>query len=191
MAALLKALPASMERLQWSAERLSAERTSRLRTLIGDAQTHAPWHRERLRDVNPSTISEEELAETVPVMTKAEMMDNFEDVLTDRRLTREKVEHHLDSLQGDAYLLDEYHVVATGGSSGRRSVLVWDWDGWTECFLSLGRRSLARLLRHHDRERHGGPERTKGLTHVGGHPPDVLQPADRHASGSGAAAAAD
>ena len=31
----------------------------------------------------------------LPVMTKTDMMDNFDDVVTDRRLTRDLVERHI------------------------------------------------------------------------------------------------
>ena len=68
----------------------------------------------------------------LPVMSKTDLMAHFDDILTNRRLTLARAEDHLDSLgDGDAYLDDRYHVVASGGSSGRRGVFVWDWDGWT------------------------------------------------------------
>ncbi len=51
-------------------------------------------------------------------MTKDDLMEHFDEVVTDRRLTRDVVEAHLAALSTDAYLLDEYHVCASGGSSG-------------------------------------------------------------------------
>jgi len=44
--------------------------------------------------------------ETLPVMTKTDLMDHFDDIVTDRRITRELCERHLEGLKGDAYLLD-------------------------------------------------------------------------------------
>ncbi|MGH2398837.1 MAG: phenylacetate--CoA ligase family protein [bacterium] len=35
--------------------------------------------------------------------------------------------------------MDEYHVFASGGSSGRRGVFVWDWNGWLWFQLTLVR----------------------------------------------------
>ena len=42
-------------------------------------------------------------------------------------------------LRGDAYLLDEFHVVASGGSSGQRGVFVYGWDAWATCYSSIAR----------------------------------------------------
>jgi phenylacetate-CoA ligase len=41
-------------------------------------------------------------------------------------------EAHLERVASDgpAYLLGEYQVVTTGGSSGRRGVFMWDFEGW-------------------------------------------------------------
>ena len=58
--------------------------------------------------------------ERLPVMTKADLMDNFDDIVTDARLSRDLCEDHLE--RADEYLLDEFHVVASGGSSGQRGV---------------------------------------------------------------------
>src|SRR4029453_14111318 len=45
----------------------------------------------------------------------------------------------LETLRDDAYLLDEFHVFASGGSSGRRRVFVGDWEGWKLYTLTLVR----------------------------------------------------
>ena len=72
-------------------------------------------------------------------MTKSDLMDNFDDIVTDRRLTLDVCERHVDALHADAYLLDEFHVVASGGSSGRRGVFVYGWDAWALCYSSITR----------------------------------------------------
>ena len=75
--------------------------------------------------------------ENLPVMTKSDLMDNFDDIVTDRRLDRAVCENHLEHLDGDAYLFDEFHVVASGGSSGQRGVFVFGWEAWAVCYLSV------------------------------------------------------
>ena len=72
-------------------------------------------------------------------MTKSDLMDNFDDIVTDRRLGRAVCESHLERLVGDAYLFDEFHVVASGGSSGQRGVFVYGWEAWAICYLSVVR----------------------------------------------------
>ena len=68
-------------------------------------------------------------------MTKDDLMGNFDAISTDSRVTLEVVETHLAGLRSDAYLFDRYHVIASGGSSGRRAVAVHDWDAWTEGYI--------------------------------------------------------
>ena len=88
--------------------------------------------------IDPGALSEADIA-SLPVMTKTDLMGNFDDIVTDRRLTRELCERHLGELAGDAYLLGEYHVVASGGSSGQRGVFVYGWDAWAICWASMVR----------------------------------------------------
>src|SRR4029450_9303050 len=75
----------------------------------------------------------------IPVMTKDDLMEHFDEVVTDRRRTRDVVEAHLAALSTDAYLLDEYHVCASGGSSGRRGAVGCDFEGWVTAWWSLVR----------------------------------------------------
>src|SRR5262245_19527 len=112
-------LPAHLERLDWPVERLRAERETRLRMLVGIARERSPWHRARLDHLDPNDLRESDLAR-IPPMTKTDLMANFDQIVTDPRLTLELVEKHLAGLTGDAYLLDRYHAVASGGSSGQR-----------------------------------------------------------------------
>ena len=45
----------------------------------------------------------------------------------------------LSKAPGDAYLLGDYHVVASGGSSGQRGVFLYGWDAWAICWASMVR----------------------------------------------------
>jgi phenylacetate-coenzyme A ligase PaaK-like adenylate-forming protein len=135
---LAKLLPEYIERTRWPAERLRDERERQLRSLIRIAKEHSPWHAARLAHVDADRVTEADLP-SIPPMTKQDMMDNFDAILTDRRLTRAAVEAHLDTLTEDAYLLDEYHAIASGGSSGLRGVFVVGWDAWITANLSFVR----------------------------------------------------
>jgi phenylacetate-CoA ligase len=129
-------LPGYAGRIDWPADRLRQERQRALRRLLVTAAERSPWHRERLAGIDVAGLSGEDVA-ALPVMTKADLMDNFDAVVTDRRLTRELCEHHLQQAVGGAYLLGEYQVVASGGSSGRRGVFVYGWDAWAICWASM------------------------------------------------------
>jgi phenylacetate-coenzyme A ligase PaaK-like adenylate-forming protein len=142
---LLEQLPEHLERVRWSAERLNEERTKRLRELVATAKAHSPWHRERLADVDEHALDETTLVE-LPTMDKAQMMENFDRIVTDRRVTLAAANEHIASLHDDAYFLGDLHAVASGGSSGLRGVFVWDWEGWAAVRLVALRQQLADRL---------------------------------------------
>ena len=75
------------------------------------------------------------------------MMAGFDDVLTDRRLSRRLVEQHLaGSLHEPGLLLDEYVCLISGGSSGLRGVFVQTLGEYTDFVASLVRPGYARAL---------------------------------------------
>ena len=138
---MLGQLGEHLGRLSWSAERLREERTSRLRELVATAKERSSWHRRRLADVDPQAIDEDRLAE-LPVMHKDEMMEHFNEIVTDPRVTLEAANDHIGALSSDAYFLDDLHAVASGGSSGVRGVFVWGWEAWAAVQLTALRQQL-------------------------------------------------
>jgi hypothetical protein len=67
-------------------------------------------------------------------MSKDQMMSSFDELLTDRRLTRARVDGHLAAVGMDPRLLDdEYVCLASGGSSGLRGVFVQRLEEYLEC----------------------------------------------------------
>jgi hypothetical protein len=133
-------------RLEWPRERIAAERDLRLRQLIGIARNRCPWHHERLADTDEETFAASQLGGLAP-MTKDDLLGHFDDIVTDQRLSLGLVEAHLERLTSDAYLLNEYHAIASGGSSGRRGVYVYDWAGWATYYLSAARHITSDRLR--------------------------------------------
>jgi phenylacetate-CoA ligase len=137
--------PEHLERLSWSPERLKAERESRLRALIRFACAQSSFHRERLGHLKVDQLGERNLS-SIPVMTRQDLMENFDEVLTDKSVTLDLIETHFARLTTDAYLNDRFHAVASGGSSGLRGVFVYGWESWTDAFLSILRYSIRAQL---------------------------------------------
>jgi len=138
---LLSQIGEHFERVAWSAERLRAERTARLRELVGVAVERSSWHRGRLGDTDLARLDEDTLR-GLPVMTKDDLMGNFDEIVTDHDVRLEDANAHIAELDGDAYFRDELHAVASGGSSGVRGVFVWGWDAWATVQLTALRRAL-------------------------------------------------
>lgn len=72
-------------------------------------------------------------------MTKTELMEHFDEIVTDERLSLGRVNAHFKSVEANGYLLDRYTAITSGGSSGERGVFVYDWDGWATFWLSCFR----------------------------------------------------
>ena len=141
--AFFEQLPSEVEKVTWPLAKLHALRDERLRALIRKAKQDSPWHARRLKHINPDTLSGSDLSE-IPTMTKADLMENWDEIVTDRNLNLALANQHIAriSKEGPAYLLDEYHVITSGGSSGLRGVFVADFEEWLAGALAILRHSI-------------------------------------------------
>jgi phenylacetate-coenzyme A ligase PaaK-like adenylate-forming protein len=140
-------LPVEIEKVTWPLERLWALRDERLRALIRHAKACSPWHADRLAHVDPDTLDGRDLSE-IPTMTKSDLMDNWDEIVTDRRVTLKMATDHLArcATEGHGFLLDEYLVLATGGTSGLRAIVVINTEWATTAALAMARCSAWRRV---------------------------------------------
>jgi phenylacetate-CoA ligase len=139
-------MAAHIERLGWSAGQLAGLQRARLRTLLARAIDRSPFHAARLAGIDPARFDLADLSQ-LPIMTKAQMMDSFDDVVTDRRLTKDLVEAHIAaSVAEPALLLGDYVCLVSGGSSGLRGVFVQTAEEYAEFVASVMRRAMAAFL---------------------------------------------
>jgi phenylacetate-CoA ligase len=113
-------------RERWPVERREALKRERLTELVGHAARHAPYYREALAGYDPAVG-----VASLPALTKATLMERFDDLVTDRRLRRDALLEHVETLRGDELYLGRYRVMTTSGSSGRKGLFVYDQPGWT------------------------------------------------------------
>jgi phenylacetate-CoA ligase len=114
--------------------------------LLARAIERSPFHAARLRGVDPSRFELADLPR-LPVMTKAQTMDNFDAAVTDRRLTRNLVEQHLArSAAEPSLLLGEYACLLSGGSSGRRGLAVQTVSEYADFVCTINRRPMAAVM---------------------------------------------
>lgn len=141
---LMGAYDELIDRTGWDRERLRAHQAERLRALLRHAAGHSRFHAERLAGIDLDAVTPGDLS-AVPVMTKTELMDRFDDVVTDRRVTRERAEAALAQATDEAALLHSALVLTSGGSSGPRGVFVLEPPACRQFFGSLSRGLVARL----------------------------------------------
>lgn len=125
---------------RWSVERLRAHQRQRLLAIVRYAATHSPYYRERFAGIE---LSDDLDLRALPRLDKATMLDHFDDLVTDRRLTLAGVEQHLTELEGsnprtEPMLFDEYRAMASGGTSGRRGVFIYGRADWRETLAGVG-----------------------------------------------------
>ncbi len=117
---------------RWSVEELRAYQRQRLLAIVRHAAANSPYYRERFADIE---LSDDLDLTALPRLDKATMLENFDDLVTDRRLTLDGVEAHLAELEragpgADPKLSGAYRTVASGGSSGRRGVFLYGYEDW-------------------------------------------------------------
>jgi putative adenylate-forming enzyme len=115
-----------LERERWPREQLLAYQQSSLSEIVQYAAANSPYYGEILGDVRDGEIDLQQL----PVLTKTTLMGEFDRIVTDRRLRLADVERHLASDQAGEPMYGEYRIVATGGTTGQRGVVVYSQDAW-------------------------------------------------------------
>ena len=70
------------------------------------------------------------------MLTKALVMEHFDQLVTDPTVRLAEVEAHLAALQGNERLHGRYWVAATSGTTGRRGIFLWDLDEWVTVLAS-------------------------------------------------------
>jgi phenylacetate-CoA ligase len=130
----LRESKALLERERWPQERLDQFRRERLHELTRHAREHSPFWRERI----PAGAVR---LEDIEPLSKGELMESFDELVTDRRLRLDNLLEHLDRIEGDELHLGEYRVMTSSGSSGGKAVFVYDRAGWSGCLAMFLRRS--------------------------------------------------
>lgn len=138
-------LPGHFSRLSWSAARLRGWQRDRLRTLLAVATSRSAFHARRLAGVDPARFELAGLA-SLPVMTKAELMADFDEVNCEPLVNRESAERALAATGTEPEPLPGgYLCMATGGSSGQRGIFCYDKAGAAEFASLIFRARLAAL----------------------------------------------
>jgi phenylacetate-coenzyme A ligase PaaK-like adenylate-forming protein len=117
-------------RLDWPRELIEHHQTERLRALLAYARERSPFHARRLDGIDPGTATAADLA-AVPMMTKAQAQQQWDDIVTVPDLTRGVAEQILAEQQWFSYTPRDEQIFSSGGSSGVRGVYVWDWNFYT------------------------------------------------------------
>ncbi|MBI3746921.1 MAG: phenylacetate--CoA ligase family protein [Chloroflexi bacterium] len=131
--ALLRARSVLASHDRWSRDELLAHQANAVDALRSFALARAPFYQEFHRGFENAPL------EALPILTKATLMERFDEVVTDRDIHLHDVEAHLRSAGPTDLFRGRYRVTATGGTTGRRGVFLADRSEWTSVLASYAR----------------------------------------------------
>lgn len=114
----------------WTRQQLEAYQEKALSSLREYAYAHSPFYRQFHKGLYEAPLQE------LPVLTKAMVMEHFDDLVTDRAIRLKDVKEFVANRHGDERFLDRYLVNATAGSSGRPGLFLADSDEWNTTLAS-------------------------------------------------------
>lgn len=117
----------------WTRHQLEAYQAESLSRLREFAYARSPFYQRFHKGLTERPLQE------LPVLTKATVMENFNDLVTDRAIRLENLRAHMASDREGNRFLDRYWVTATSGSTGNPGVFLFNRDEWATVIATLGR----------------------------------------------------
>jgi putative adenylate-forming enzyme len=122
------------QRDRWTRQRLEAHQASALHLLREYAFARSPFYGRFHKGIGQRQLQD------LPILTKATVMEHFDELVTDPTVRLADVEAHLASLSGGDELFGRrYRVASTSGSTGRRGLFLWDPSEWATVLASYNR----------------------------------------------------
>jgi phenylacetate-CoA ligase len=133
----------------WSREKLERHQRERLFVLRRFVEEHSPFYRRFHRGLQNRPLHE------LPILSKAMLMENFDDLVTDREVRLAEVDRYLREPAATPSLRDRYVVLSTSGTTGRRGVFLFNEREWIAAIAAITRpiawTGVQRTLRHRPR----------------------------------------
>ncbi|MCE9518106.1 MAG: hypothetical protein K8R87_00825 [Verrucomicrobia bacterium] len=115
--------------LRISRAKLEAAQLKKFRRLVSRVQHHSRYYRAIIEQhgINPATC----LPADFPILTKHDVIRHFDDIVTDRRITRDRIADFLARSTDPQELFEgRFHVLHTSGTSGTVGYFVFSHEAW-------------------------------------------------------------
>ncbi len=133
MLKLLHTLEQLRKHDQWTRPQLEAYQAESLRRLREHTYAHSPFYQKFHKGLANRPLHE------LPVLTKAMLMEHFDELVTDRSIRLEAVREFAAARVEDRLFRDRYWVTATSGSSGQPGFFLFDEPEWLAIVASFAR----------------------------------------------------
>lgn len=120
---------------KWSRRQLEQYQAGALERLRTFVYVNSPFYQRFHKGLFCHPIEE------LPIITKKDLMDNFDEVITDRRMKLADLYAHLNVLTGNEKYLKNYSVSSTSGSTGLKGIFPFDENEWALASASYLRAS--------------------------------------------------
>lgn len=133
MPKLMNTLRQLRQRERWTRPQLEAHQAESLRRLREHAYARSPFYQRLHEGLFDRPLHE------LPVLTKAMVMEHFDELVTDRVVRLEDVRAHMARDREGKRFMNRFWVTATSGSTGHPGVFLFDRDEWIAVIASFGR----------------------------------------------------
>lgn len=97
------------------------------------AYAHSPFYRQFHQGLTDRPLHE------LPVLTKAIMMEHFDELITERAFRLEDIKRYMAAPNRTDYFVNRYRVMTTSGSTGAPAIFIYDEQEWRVVMGALGR----------------------------------------------------
>jgi phenylacetate-CoA ligase len=112
----------------WPRAKLEELQHRRLADLLDWVTQKSPFYREYR---STHRLGPPYSLQDFPILDKKNYMKHFDEIVTDPRLRLSQLQEHMAHVSGDEYYLGEYRVLTTAGSSGHKTVVVFNRKEWS------------------------------------------------------------
>ena len=130
---LLHTLEKLRQHERWTRGQLEAYQSESLHRLRTHAYAHSPFYQQFHKGLTSRPLHE------LPVLTKAMVMEHFDELVTDRAIHLADVRAHAEDDREGRRFLNRYWVTATSGSSGQPGFFLFDENEWAYIMASFAR----------------------------------------------------
>ena len=127
-----------------SRQQIELMQKKKLEKILQYAYGHSPYYRKafEVAGINAEAITQTPLIK-FPTLDKEQLMEYFDDLVTDRSLKQEELFHFGQcSTNGAETYLQKYHVVHSSGSTGTPRYFVYDNIAWEHMLIGIIRGAL-------------------------------------------------
>jgi phenylacetate-CoA ligase len=109
---------------RWNRKQMEAHQKRMIHLLRQHAYEHSPFYQRFHAGLYDAPLDQ------LPVLTKAQMMEQFDSLITDRAVHLADIRRYMQDEKRSPSFLGRYVINATSGSSGHPAVVLWGQDEW-------------------------------------------------------------